>query len=44
MSREDTALLNNGVLGDIPAGTTLTFAVPAENTNFLQTATTGAVQ
>ena len=32
--------LNNGVLGDIPAGTTLTFAVPAENTNFLE-ATTG---
>ena len=29
--------LNNGVLGDIPAGTTLTFSVPAENTNFLQT-------
>ena len=29
--------LNNGVLGDIPAGTTLTFEVPAENTNFLQT-------
>ena len=28
---------NNGVLGDIPAGTTLTFAIPAENTNFLQT-------
>ena len=32
--------LNNGVLGDIPAGTTLTFSVPAENTNFLQTAAT----
>ena len=32
--------LNNGVLGDIPAGTTLTFSVPAENTNFLE-ATTG---
>ncbi len=30
---------NSGVLGDIPAGTTLTFGVPAENTNFLQTAT-----
>ena len=25
---------------DIPAGTTLTFSIPAENTNFLQTATT----
>ena len=34
---------NNGVLGDIPAGTTLTFAIPAENTNFLQTGT-GAVK
>jgi serralysin len=33
--------LNNGVLGDIPAGTTLTFNVPAENTNFLETATNG---
>jgi serralysin len=31
--------LNDGVLGDIPAGTTLTFSVPAENTNFLETAT-----
>ena len=31
--------LNNGVLGDIPAGTTLTFSVPAENTNFLEAAT-----
>ena len=31
--------LNNGVLGNIPAGTTLTFSVPAENTNFLETAT-----
>ena len=29
--------LNNGVLGTIPAGTTLTFSVPAENTNFLET-------
>ena len=28
--------LNDGVLGDIPAGTTLTFSVPAENTNFLR--------
>ena len=28
---------NDGVLGDIPAGTTLTFAIPTENTNFLQT-------
>ena len=37
MSRADTATLNHGVLGDIPAGTTLTFAIPAENTNFLQT-------
>ena len=34
---------NDGTLADIPAGTTLTFSVPAENTNFLQTATTGAV-
>ena len=34
---------NDGTLGDIPAGTTLTFSVPAENTNFLQTATTGTV-
>jgi serralysin len=33
--------LNNGVLGDIPAGTTLTFKVPAENTSFLETATGG---
>jgi serralysin len=32
---------NNGVLGDIPAGTALTFSVPAENTNFLETATDG---
>ena len=32
--------LNNGVLGDIPADTTLTFHVPVENTNFLQTAAT----
>ncbi len=31
---------NDGTLGDIPAGTTLTFSIPAENTNFLQTATT----
>ena len=30
---------NEGVLGDIPAGTTLTFSIPAENTNFLQTGT-----
>jgi serralysin len=28
---------NDGVLGDIPAGTTLAFGVPTENTNFLQT-------
>ena len=33
----DTGTANDGVLGDIPAGTTLTFAIPAENTNFLQT-------
>ena len=32
--------VNDGALGDIPAGTTLTFSIPAENTNFLQTATT----
>ena len=32
--------MNNGVLGPIPNGTTLTFSVPAENTNFLE-ATTG---
>jgi serralysin len=31
---------NDGTTGDIPAGTTLTFSIPAENTNFLQTATT----
>ena len=37
MSPGDTALLNVGVLGDIPAGTTLTFGFPTENTNFLQT-------
>ena len=30
---------NEGVLGDIPANTQLTFSVPAENTNFLQTGT-----
>ena len=30
---------NLGVLGDIPPGTTLTFGIPTENTNFLQTAT-----
>ncbi|HTI80394.1 MAG TPA: Ig-like domain-containing protein [Acetobacteraceae bacterium] len=30
---------NDGVLGDIPAGTTLTFGIPAENSNFLQTGT-----
>ena len=35
--------VNDGTLADIPAGTTLTFSVPAENTNFLQTATTGAI-
>jgi serralysin len=34
---------NNGTLADIPAGTILTFSIPAENTNFLQTATVGAV-
>ena len=32
---------NVGTLVDIPAGTTLTFAIPPENTNFLQT--TGTV-
>ena len=32
---------NVGTLADIPAGTTLTFAIPPENTNFLQT--TGTV-
>ena len=31
---------NDGTIGDIPAGTTLTFSIPAENTNFLQTGTT----
>ena len=31
---------NDGTIGDIPAGTTLTFSIPAENTNFLQTAAT----
>ncbi len=31
---------NEGTLQDIPAGTTLTFSIPPENTNFLQTATT----
>ncbi len=31
--------LNDGTLGDIPAGTTLTFSIPAENINFLQTGT-----
>jgi serralysin len=31
---------NDGTTGDIPAGTTLTFSIPPENTNFLQTATT----
>ncbi len=31
---------NDGTIADIPAGTTLTFSIPAENTNFLQTATT----
>ena len=31
---------NEGTLLDIPAGTTLTFSIPPENTNFLQTATT----
>jgi serralysin len=30
---------NLGVLGDIPPGTTLTFGIPTENTNFLQTGT-----
>ena len=30
-------------LATIPAGTTLTFSIPAENTNFLQTGTVGAV-
>jgi serralysin len=28
---------NDGTIGDIPAGTTLTFSIPPENTNFLQT-------
>ena len=32
---------NDGTIADIPAGTTLTFSIPAENTNFLQT--TGTV-
>ncbi len=32
---------NDGTLADIPAGTTLTFTIPPENTNFLQT--TGTV-
>ncbi len=31
--------VNDGTLGAIPAGTTLTFSIPAENTNFLQTGT-----
>ena len=30
---------NLGVTGDVPAGSTLTFGVPAENTNFLSTGT-----
>jgi serralysin len=37
---------NDGVLGNIPAGTTLTFKIPQENTDFLQTGTgtvTGSV-
>ena len=34
---------NDGVIGDIPAGTALTFGIPQENTNFLQTGTVGAV-
>ena len=32
---------NDGVLADVPFGTTLTFSIPAENTNFLSTAGTG---
>ena len=32
--------VNDGTTGDIPAGTILTFSIPAENTNFLQSATT----
>jgi serralysin len=32
---------NDGVLTAIPAGTTLTFGIPTENTNFLQTTGTG---
>ena len=35
--------VNDGTLGAIPAGTTLTFSIPAENTNFLQTGDRGAV-
>jgi serralysin len=31
---------NNGTVANIPAGTTLTFSIPAENTNFLQTTDT----
>ena len=34
---------NDGTLADIPAGTTLTFSIPPENTNFLQTDTTNPV-
>ena len=33
---------NLGVLGDIPAGSTLTFAIPEANTNFLSTDGTGS--
>ena len=32
---------NQGTLGDVPAGTTLTFSIPPENTNFLEAATGG---
>ena len=32
---------NLGVTGDVPAGSTLTFGVPTENTNFLSTTGTG---
>ena len=32
---------NDGVLSDIPAGATLTFGIPTENTNFLSSTGTG---
>ena len=31
--------VNQGTLGDVPAGTTLTFSIPPENTNFLEPVT-----